>query len=232
MRRDELVPSDGIASSGGEFDFSLITGESAGVWMEPGSLIGAGARLLSEKIILMVPPSGRSNLLERMVESTIEAFNTKREQLTLGDRISQIFVPLVAVIGLTVFFWQLSIGSGSEGFSRLLSILIVACPCAFGIAVPLVLSTALVLVRRWGIQCFNGSVLALKPNRVIFDKTGTLTKGVPEVSTLYWLVEEDSKWLDLLASLENGVEHPVARACGLGRPQTIDPFNKTDRSIG
>ena len=222
VRRDELVPSDGIASSGGEFDFSLITGESAGVWMEPGSLIGAGARLLSEKITLMVPPSGRSNLLERMVESTIEAFNTKREQLTLGDRISQIFVPVVAVIGLIVFLLQLSTGSGSEGFSRLLSILIVACPCAFGIAEPLVLTTALEQVRRWGIQCFNGSVLALKPNRVIFDKTGTLTKGVPEVSTLYWLVEEDSKWLDLLASLENGVEHPVARACvGLGRPQTI-----------
>ncbi len=223
VRRDELVPSDGIASNGGEFDFSLITGESAGVWMEPGSLIGAGARLLSEQITLMVPPTGRSNLLERMVESTIEAFNTKREQLTLGDRISQVFVPVVGVIGLTVFFVQLSSGSGSEGFSRLLSVLIVACPCAFGIAEPLVLTTALEQVRRWGIQCFNGSVLSLKPNRVIFDKTGTLTKGVPEVSTIHWLVEENSKWLDLLASLENGLEHPVARACvGLGRPRSID----------
>lgn len=222
VRRDELVPSDGIASTGAEFDFSLITGESAGVWMEPGSLIGAGARLLSEQVTLMVPPTGRSNLLERMVESTIEAFNTKREQLTLGDRISQIFVPVVGVIGLSVFFVQVVSGSGSEGFSRLLSVLIVACPCAFGIAEPLVLTTALDQVRKWGIQCFNGSILSLKPNRVIFDKTGTLTKGVPEVSTIHWLVEEDSKWLDLLASLENGVEHPVARACvGLGRPGLI-----------
>ena len=221
--RDEVVPTDGVAVTGAEFDFSLITGESIGVWMEPGSLVGAGARLLSDEAALRVPPAGRSNLLERMVASTIEAFNTKREQLTLGDRISQVFVPLVALIGVSVFVIQFVSGSATEGFSRLLGVLIVACPCAFGIAEPLVLTAAIEQVRRWGIQCFNGSILAYKPTRIIFDKTGTLTRGTPEVTEVHWLVEENTQWLDMLASLENGVEHPVARACvGLGRPKPVE----------
>lgn len=223
VRRDEVVPTDGVAVTGAEFDFSLITGESVGVWMEPGSLVGAGARLLSDEVAMRVPPGGRSNLLERMVASTIEAFNTKREQLTLGDRISQVFVPLVALIGLAVFVLQSVSGSATEGFSRLLGVLIVACPCAFGIAEPLVLTAAIEQVRRWGIQCFNGSILAYKPSRIVFDKTGTLTRGMPEVTEVYWLVEQDAQWLDILASVENGVEHPVARACvGLGRPKSIE----------
>ena len=215
----ELVPSDGIITESAEFDFSLITGESVGVWMEPGSLIGSGSKLLSNQITLIVPPTGKSNLLERMVASTIEAFNTKPEQITLGDRISQFFVPFVVLIGISVFFVCSYFGDMSDGFSRFLSVLIVACPCAFGIAEPLVLTSALDQIRRLGIQLFNGSILALKPSIAIFDKTGTLTKGVPEVDSVHWLVKEDQRWLDVLASLENGVQHPIARSCvTLGSP--------------
>ena len=113
----------------------------------------------------------------------------------------------------------------------MLSVLIVACPCAFGIAEPLVLTSALDQIRRLGIQLFNGSILALKPSVVIFDKTGTLTKGIPEVESVYWLVKEDQKWLDMLASLENGVQHPIARSCvKLGSPSLVNNriINRTE----
>ena len=229
--RDELVPVDGIISSGAEFDFSLITGESVGVWMEAGSLIGSGSKLLSDKSTFLIPPSGKSNLLEKMVESTIDAFNTKNEKITLGDKISQVFVPLVTIIGISVFMMCCFFYDINEGFSRLLSVLIVACPCAFGIAEPLVLTSALDQIRRLGIQLFNGSILALKPSVVIFDKTGTLTKGIPEVESVYWLVKEDQKWLDMLASLENGVQHPIARSCvKLGSPSIVNNriINRTE----
>ena len=111
--------------------------------MEAGSLIGSGSKLLSDKSTFLIPPSGKSNLLEKMVESTIDAFNTKNEKITLGDKISQVFVPLVAIIGISVFITCCFFYDIIEAFSRLLCVLIVACPCAFGIAEPLVLTSAL-----------------------------------------------------------------------------------------
>ncbi len=222
VHRSEVVPTDGVALEPAEFDFSLITGESREVRMEPGHFVGAGARLLSGQVRLVVPPGGRTNLIEKMVSSTIEAFSTRREQLPLGDRISQAFVPAVTVFGLLVLAFNAISGNASEGFVRLLGVLIVACPCSFGIAEPLVLAAAMEKVRGLGLQIFNGAVLALKPAKVVFDKTGTLTCGAPEVHAVEWLVEEDAKWLDILASLENGIEHPVACAVTqLGKPQPV-----------
>ncbi len=225
--RSEFVPTDGILIEAAEFDFSLITGESRGVSLEPGHFVGAGARLLSETARLAVPAAGRSNLIGKIVDSTIDAFNTRRQRLSLGDRISQVFVPFVAGVGGLVLVANLLWGSPTDAVARLLGVLIVACPCAFGIAEPLVLTAAMEKVRRLGIQVFNGAVLAMKPSVAVFDKTGTLTRGTPEVHEIVWLVEEDRGHLDLLASLENGIEHPIARALTrLGTPRPV-----ADRTI-
>lgn len=210
--REEIVPTDGILMGPAEFDFSLITGESHGVTLEQGHYVGAGAKLLSDDAALSVPAGGRSNLIQKIVESTIEAFNTRKEQLSFGDRISQVFVPVVIAVGLLVCLANLLWGARNEAVIRLLSVLIVACPCAFGIAEPLVLTAAIERIRRLGIQIFNGEVLRQKPSVVVFDKTGTLTRGAPEVHEIVWLVNEHSSYLDILASLENGIEHPIARA--------------------
>lgn len=221
--REELVPTDGVLLSEAEFDFSLITGESHGVVLGPGHYVGAGAKLLSEQARLSVPAGGRSNLIQKIVESTIEAFNTRKEQLSFGDRISQFFVPVVVVFALVVLVGNLLWGERSEAMVRMLSVLIVACPCAFGIAEPLVLTAAIEQVRRLGIQIFNGTVLAQKPDVVVFDKTGTLTRGAPAVHEIVWFVEEEQEKLDLLASLENGIEHPIARALAVvGSPRLVE----------
>ncbi len=225
--RGETVPTDGILMTSAEFDFSLITGESHGVSLEQGHYVGAGAKLLSDDARLSVPASGQSNLIQKIVESTIEAFNTRKEQLSLGDRISQVFVPVVVAIALLVLFGNLVWGDRGEAIIRMLSVLIVACPCAFGIAEPMVLTAAIEKVRGLGIQIFNGAVLALKPTVAVFDKTGTLTRGTPEVHEIVWLIDEQPDYLNILASLENGIEHPIARALAqIGTPRAV-----SDRTI-
>lgn len=225
--RDEIVPTDGILLESAEFDFSLITGESHGVSLEQGHYVGAGAKLLTDHARLAVPAGGQSNLIQKIVESTIEAFNTRKEQLTMGDRISQVFVPIVIGVGVLVFFANLLWGESGQAAVRLLSVLVISCPCAFGIAEPLVLTAGIEKARALGIQMFNGAVLALKPDVAVFDKTGTLTRGAPEVHSVVWLKAEQPEMLDLLASLENGIEHPIARALvRLGAPRTV-----TERTI-
>lgn len=225
--RGEIVPTDGVLMEPAEFDFSLITGESHGVSLEQGHYVGAGAKLLSDGARLSVPAAGQSNLIQKIVDSTIEAFNTRKEQLSLGDRISQVFVPIVIAIASAVCFANMLWGDRNAAIIRFLSVLIVACPCAFGIAEPLVLTAAIEKIRRLGVQIFNGSVLSLKPSVVVFDKTGTLTRGVPEVHEIVWLIDEDPEYLDLLASLENGIEHPIARSLAtVGTPKPVE-----DRTI-
>ncbi len=227
VKRGEFVPTDGILMGPAEFDFSLITGESHGVSLEQGHYVGAGAKLLSDAAKLSVPAGGQSNLIKKIVDSTIEAFNTRKEQLSFGDKISQYFVPIVVTLALVVLAGNLLWGDRSEAVIRMLSVLIVACPCAFGIAEPLVLTAAIEKVRGLGIQIFNGAVLALKPAVAVFDKTGTLTRGAPEVHQVVWITPRDPAELDLLASLENGIEHPIARAlAAVGTPRPIE-----DRTI-
>ena len=220
--RDEIVPTDGILMEPSEFDFSLITGESRGVSLEQGHYVGAGAKLLSDTARLSVPASGQSNLIKKIVASTIEAFNTRKEQLTVGDKISQVFVPIVIGVGALVYFANLLWGDSDQAAVRLLSVLVISCPCAFGIAEPLVLTAGIEKARWLGLQLFNGAVLALKPDVVVFDKTGTLTRGAPEVHALVWVGGEQSGLLDILASLENGIEHPIDRAlAALGAPCAV-----------
>ena len=223
VKRGEFVPTDGVLMGMAEFDFSLITGESHGVSLEQGHYVGAGAKLLTDDARLSVPAAGQSNLIKKIVESTIEAFNTRKQQLSFGDRISQYFVPIVVTLALVVLVGNILWGDRSDAIIRMLSVLIVACPCAFGIAEPLVLTAAIEKDRGLGIQIFNGAVLSLKPAVAVFDKTGTLTRGAPEVHKVVWIGPKNEDHLDILASLENGIEHPIARALAtLGTPKPVE----------
>ncbi len=223
VMQGEVVPTDGILEADAPFDFSHVTGESRAIHLRSGQLVGAGSRLLGERATLYVPPGGVTSLIDRMIQGTVSAFDTRVEQLSLGDRISQVFVPLVILAGLIPLVWFALQGSPGVGVLRLMAVLVVACPCAFGIAEPLVLTMAVDRVRHLGIQIFNGTVLRLQPDVVIFDKTGTLTTGDFQVRALHWLVEENQADLDRLASLEAGLDHPIARVLArLGRVSPIE----------
>ena len=223
VSQGDVIPTDGILEAEAAFDFSHVTGESRSIHLRAGQLVGSGSRLLSEDATLYIPPGGATSLIERMIQGTVSAFDTRVEKLSLGDRISQVFVPLVVIVGFLPLAWFTLHGQPQVGIVRLMSILIVSCPCAFGIAEPLVLTLAVDRIRRLGIQVFNGTVLRLSPDVVIFDKTGTLTTGDFRVQKVHWLVPENQHSLDILASLEAGLDHPIARALNhLGKQLSIE----------
>ncbi len=226
VAQGEVVPTDGILETDAAFDFSHVTGESRAIHLHSGQLVGAGSRLLSDAVTLYVPPGGVTSLIDRMIQGTVSAFDTRVEQLSFGDRISQVFVPLVVLVGLIPLVWFSLLGTPQVGILRLMAALIVACPCAFGIAEPLVLTLAVDRVRQLGIQVFNGTVLRLKPAVVIFDKTGTLTSGDFQVRAIHWLVPENEDDLNRLASIEAGLDHPIARA--LARVGKVIPVDERD----
>jgi Cu2+-exporting ATPase len=91
-------------------------------------------------------------------------------------------------------------------------VLIVSCPCAFGIAEPLVLTLAVDRIKAVGIQVFNGNALRRRPTTIVFDKTGTLTSAAMTIGRIHWCRGQSQKDLDILASLESGIEHPIAKA--------------------
>ena len=212
VKTGELVPTDGVLLSRAEFDFSLISGESRGVELQTGQLVGAGARLLSDQCSLRVPDQGATSLIETIIDNTIEAFSSKKENVSLGDTIAKWFVPLILVLAAVAAGGHLVWGTTQSAVLVFMAVLIVACPCAFGIAEPLVLTTAVERVKRVGIQVFNGNILRIRLTTVIFDKTGTLTSAAMKVAGIHWLTEQQNRDLDIIASLERGIEHPLAKA--------------------
>jgi P-type Cu2+ transporter len=212
VKQGEVMPTDGLLLEAAEFDFSLINGESKGVELQTGQFVGAGAKLQSESARLVVPQSGPSSLIKNMVDGTIAAFSANRETPSTGDAISQWFVPAIfaiAIIGGGVQALRLDLAEGLLCFMR---VLIVSCPCAFGIAEPLVLTLAVDRIKALGIQIFNGNALRHRPTTIVFDKTGTLTTAAMTIGRIYWCVDESQRDLDILASLESGIEHPIAKA--------------------
>lgn len=219
----EIVPTDGILLVAAELDASLVTGESRPVRLAAGQFVGAGSRLLTPRALLALPPAGRSSLIERIVDAAVAAFDTRPEAISLGDRISRRFAPFVMLVALGVLAAFVVLGDPHSGFIRCMSVLIVACPCAFGIAEPLVLMLAAAAVRRQGVQVFNAGALKRPPTAVVFDKTGTLTLASYVVAELDWLAPDKKDSLDILASLESGLEHPIARCLAqLGQGTSIE----------
>jgi len=209
VKLGEVVPVDGILQTQGEFDFSVITGESKSVKLKMGQFVGAGGKVLTDRVKLAIPPQGVSSKVETIIESTMSAFNTKKEGQLLGDKISIYFVPFILVISFLTFLFYLQSGLYTA-ITHSMTILIIACPCAFGIAEPLVIVFASEWARKIGIQIFNGNVLRTLPSSVVFDKTGTLTMGQPIVKEIRWLEKPINYYQDIISSLEYGIEHPIA----------------------
>jgi P-type Cu2+ transporter len=223
VKGGEIVPTDGVLLCRAEFDFSLINGESNGVELAAGQFVGAGAKLLSDRCALRVPDGGASSLIKSIIESTIGAFNSREENESTGDRISKWFVPVILVLAISGAAGHLIWATPQSAVLTFMAVLIVACPCAFGIAEPLVLTSAVDRVKRLGIQVFNGNIMRLRPTTVVFDKTGTLTTSAVKISAIHWLADQRDQDLDIIASLESGIEHPLAKVLAtLGKGLDIE----------
>jgi Cu+-exporting ATPase len=216
VRPGERVPVDGMVVSGtSELDESLLTGESLPVSKGPDDPVTGGAINGSGRLIIRATRVGQDSTLARIIRLVESAQAGKAPVQRLVDRISAIFVP--AVLGIAVVTaagWLLGGGSFEQALVAAVSVLVIACPCALGLATPTAIVTGTGAAARSGILVKDVETLerAHRVAAVVFDKTGTLTEGQPEVSSVVALDGSESELLALAASAQQGSEHPLARA--------------------
>ncbi len=217
VRPGEKVPVDGrILDGSSTIDESMLTGESVPVDKRPGDqVIGAtinsagSFRFRAERV-------GRDTALAQIVRLVEEAQGSKAPIQRLADRVSAYFVPVVIAIALTAFgVWLLSGSSFTAAMLALVSVLIIACPCALGLATPTAIMVGTGRGAEMGVLVRSGAALetAEQLDTVILDKTGTLTRGEPRVTDVRAAGELDgNSLLGLAAAAESRSEHPLAAA--------------------
>ena len=213
----ERIPADGTLISANAFiDLSTLTGESLPVAVVAGGSLSAGATSLDGQIVLEATGSASVSRLSRIADLVREATAQKTQLGSMADRISSVFVPSVIVIALGTFLAWSWLGASTDfAVSAAVAVLVIACPCALGIAVPmsLVVATGLGTKRSLVIRNPDSLRLAAKVKRVIFDKTGTLTDGQLRVVNSRGLGGVGAAtMLAYAAAIEQGSNHPVAKA--------------------
>lgn len=214
----DRVPMDSTLIEGsGEFDESLVTGESRPVFREVSDPIIGGTTLLTGSIRAKVAAIGRDTVLAQIVELVRGAQTKKPHLQRLGDKVSAVFVPTVASIAVITFLGNafiLDVGF-ADSLLRAVAVLVIACPCAMGLATPTAVMVGVGKAARAGVLFRGGDIFERIANAkvVIFDKTGTLTKGefrLTEFTTSQGFAEQELR--SLLYSLEQNSSHPIAKS--------------------
>jgi Cu2+-exporting ATPase len=212
----ERVPVDGIVSEGrSEADESLLTGESAPVAKGPGAEVIAGSLNGTGRLLVAATRTGAATVLARIARAVEEAQARKAPIQRLADRVVRWFAPLVlAAAAATAAGWLRAGASGADALMAGISVLVVACPCALGLATPLAVLVGLTAAQRAGILVRGGDVMerAAGIRCVLLDKTGTVTAGRPRLTGAKGIGIDDREALVLAASVEAGSEHALARA--------------------
>ncbi len=207
-------PADGLIAEGeSEADESLLTGESLPVEKRPGDRAIGGSLNGDGLIRLRVTSSAHEGQLARIIAMVENAQASKAPIEKLVDRVSAIFVPAVLALAAIVFLgWAIGASDWQAGLINAVSILVVACPCALGLATPTAIIVGTGIAARRGILLRDASALELAKDIsiVVFDKTGTLTEGRPRVTDI--VGGERGRVLALAASVQRGSEHPLAGA--------------------
>ena len=217
VRPGEKIPSDGLVIEGtSAVDASLLTGESTPVEVSPESRVVGGTLNVGGRLIVEITRVGADTELARMARLVEEAQTGKAEAQRLADRVSAVFVPIVIVLAIgTLVTWLLLGASPEIAFTAAVATLIIACPCALGLATPTALLVGTGRGAQLGILIRGPQVLeqTKRIDTVVLDKTGTVTTGVMAVvSTQRAAGVNLDELLRLAASAEDGSEHPVARA--------------------
>ncbi len=216
VRNGESVPVDGEVVDGeGAFDESLMTGESLPVARGVGGRVVAGSRAVAGSVRLRASGVGNRTQLAQIVRLVREAQGSKAPIQRLADVISGVFVPVVVAIALLTFAatgWWL--GDWTVALVHAVAVLVIACPCALGLATPTAVMVGIGNGARRGILFRNAAALetAGRLQAVVLDKTGTLTEGKPTVDAMLVLVPDEDGLLGAVAAVEAGSEHPLSRA--------------------
>lgn len=217
VRPGEKIPVDGVLTEGhSSVDESMLTGESMPVEKNIGDLVAGGTMNQTGSFLFKATRIGRDTALAQIIKSVRQAQNSKPKIARLADQIASIFVPaVVSISGFTFLMWLVFGGKGALGYAFVTSmtVLVIACPCALGLATPISVMVAVGRAAQSGILIRKGEALqtAGKLNCVILDKTGTVTQGKPTVSRVLAFNDfDETTVLQLAASLESGSEHPLA----------------------
>ncbi len=235
-RSGDRIAVDGVVLNGKTYvDESFITGESVPVLKEEKSRLLAGSINYDGYIEYKAIKIGKESTISELVKLVVEATNTKSKVQKLADRISGYFVPVILFISLLTFLVNILCGlSVTKSFLHMITVLVVACPCALGLAVPLVVVVSNGLCAQKGLFLRSGAVLEKAKNidTIIFDKTGTLTFGKLNLFKLFnYSKYDDANLLNIVSNIESKSSHPISTAFKVNKQLDVSNF-KTLNGLG
>ncbi len=218
VRPGERLAVDGIVTEGASYvDEAMITGEPVPVEKKPGADVVGGTVNKSGALTIKATRVGGDTVLSQIIRMVEEAQSSKPEIQKTADRIAGVFVPIVMAVALATFAVWLSIGPEPAlnfAFVAAVSVLLIACPCAMGLATPTAIMVGTGKGAELGVLIRKGTALEqlAKVDTIILDKTGTLTMGQPEMTDFVVLNGAEGDVLSLVAAAEAKSEHPIAEA--------------------
>ena len=236
VRPGERIPVDGVLVEGlSSVDESMLTGEPLPVDKQPGDML-VGGTINGEGLLQFTAERvGRETVLAQIIRLVQEAQGSKAPIQALADRVAAVFVPAVIAIAAMVFIiWWSITGEFVPAMIRLVAVLVIACPCALGLATPTAIMAGTGKGAEKGILFKNSEALetAAKLDTIVLDKTGTITRGKPALADVVPLGPDPIDKVHLLkvaASVEKGSEHPVGKAIvKAAAEQKIDLFDLSD----
>lgn len=220
VKTGEYIPLDGVVLKGySSVDESMLTGESIPVEKTPDSLVIGGSLNYNGMLYIKITKIGTDTQLAKIIKLIEEAQGKKAPISKIADKVSGIFVPIVILIAIiTAIIWLFLGKDISFILTVSTAVLVIACPCALGLATPAAIMTGTGLGAKNGILIRSGEVLekAKYIDTVVFDKTGTITKGEPEIKGVFFANNKDelseNQLLGLVKAIETASAHPLARA--------------------
>ena len=216
VKPGERFPVDGTVIEGqSHADEALISGESLPVAKQPGDKVTGGAINGEGRLLVSTQALGAETVLARIIRLVEDAQSAKAPIQKLVDKVSQVFVPVVLLLAVaTLIGWLLAGVSIETALINAVAVLVIACPCALGLATPTAIMAGTGVAARHGILIKDAEALerAHEVTAVVFDKTGTLTSGTPRIAHLSALDGDENTLLQLAGALQRGSEHPLAKA--------------------
>jgi Cu+-exporting ATPase len=216
VKPGERFPVDGEVVEGqSHADEALISGESLPVPKQPGDKVTGGAINGEGRLLVRTLALGAETVLARIIRLVEDAQAGKAPIQKLVDRVSQVFVPTVLVLALITLIGWLAVGASLESaIINAVAVLVIACPCALGLATPTAIMAGTGVAAKFGILIKDAEALerAHEVTAVVFDKTGTLTSGTPRIAHFAALDGDENLLLQLAGALQRGSEHSLAKA--------------------